>query len=220
LPDRLSVLLLVFKLVIAYLLGSIVGSLVLGRLHGVDIRKQGSGNAGGTNALRTRGWRFALGVVVIDIGKGALAAWIGLLPFGSSIAAETLYLHALTCALCATIGHVWPLYFGFAGGKGVATVAGAFLVLLPLAVAPLLLLWLLVIGFSGYVGLASISIAIVLPLVGWWLAPAAQRSDMLLFAVSIGALLLFTHRANLQRLLAGTENRFERARLLTRLRRD
>lgn len=213
-------LLLIFKLIIAYLLGSIVGSLVLGRLYGVDIRTQGSGNAGGTNALRTRGWRFALGVVVIDIGKGALAAWIGLLPFGTNIAAETLFMHALACALCATIGHVWPVFFGFAGGKGVATVAGGFLVLLPLAIVPLLLLWLLVIGVSGYVGLASIGIAIVLPLAGWWLAPAAQRNDVLLFAVSSGFLLLFTHRANLQRLLAGTENRFERARLLTRLRRD
>ncbi len=212
-------LLLIFKLLIAYLLGSIVGSLVLGRLHGVDIRQQGSGNAGGTNALRTRGWRFALGVVIIDIGKGALAAWIGLLPFGANVTAETLYLHALACVLCATIGHVWPLYFGFAGGKGVATVAGALLVVLPLAVAPLLLLWLLVIGVSGYVGLASISVAIALPLVSWWLAPIAQRSDVLLFAVSIAVLLLFTHRANLQRLFAGTENRFERARVLTRWRR-
>ena len=212
-------LVLISKLVIAYLLGSIVGSLVLGRLRGVDIRTQGSGNAGGTNALRTRGWRFALGVVIIDIGKGALAAWIGLLAFGTNITAETLYMHALACALCATIGHVWPLYFGFAGGKGVATVAGALLVLSPLAVVPLLVVWLLVIGISGYVGLASISVAIVLPLVGWWLAPVTQRIDVLLFAVSIGVLLLFTHRANVQRLLAGTENRFERARVLTRLRR-
>ncbi|WP_165371459.1 glycerol-3-phosphate 1-O-acyltransferase PlsY [Pseudolysobacter antarcticus] len=212
-------LLLISKLLIAYLLGSIVGSLVLGRLRGVDIRKLGSGNAGGTNAFRTRGWRFALGVVLIDIGKGALAAWIGLLAFGTSIAGETLYMHALACALCATIGHVWPVYFGFAGGKGVATVAGALLVLLPLAVVPLLLLWLLVIGVSGYVGLASVSIAIALPLAGWWLAPISQRTDVLLFAISIGVLLLFTHRANVQRLLAGTENRFERARVLTRLRR-
>lgn len=212
-------LVLISKLVIAYLLGSIVGSLVLGRLRGVDIRTQGSGNAGGTNALRTRGWRFALGVVIIDIGKGALAAWIGLLAFGTNIAGEILYMHALACALCATIGHVWPIYFGFAGGKGVATVAGALLALLPLAVVPLLLVWLLVIGISGYVGLASISVAIVLPLVGWWLAPVAQRIDVLLFAVSISVLLLFTHRANVQRLLAGTENRFERARVLTRLRR-
>jgi glycerol-3-phosphate acyltransferase PlsY len=213
------VLLLIFKLLLAYLLGSIVGSLVLGRWRGVDIRQLGSGNAGGTNALRTRGWRFALGVVMIDIGKGALAAWIGLLAFGTSTASETLYMHALACAVGATIGHVWPVYFGFVGGKGVATVAGALLVLLPLAVVPLLLLWLLVLGCSGYVGLASISVAIALPLVGRWLAPVAQRIDVLLFAVSIAGLLLFTHRTNVRRLLAGTENRFERARVLTRWRR-
>src|SRR5687768_1118739 len=103
-------------LVAAYLLGSISGSLLLGRLRGVDIRTQGSGNAGGTNALRTQGWRFALGVVLIDVGKGALAAALaGFVVPGASHSGWTL-----AAVFAAVAGHVWPLFHGFRGGKGAA----------------------------------------------------------------------------------------------------
>src|SRR4249919_393222 len=97
-------------LFVAYLLGSLSGSLLLGRLRGVDIRTQGSGNAGGTNALRTQGWRFALGTVLVDVGKGALAAWLAR-RFGHD--------HwTLAVVLAAIAGHVWPVFHGFRGGKG------------------------------------------------------------------------------------------------------
>ena len=108
----------------AYLLGSLSGSLLLGKLRGVDIRTQGSGNAGGTNAFRTQGAKFALGVVVVDIGKGALAAWLGL-RFAQ---ADTAWL-AYVVAFAAVIGHVWPVWHGFRGGKGAATLIGAVAVL-------------------------------------------------------------------------------------------
>lgn len=111
--------LLSLKLLAAYLLGSASGSLLLGRARGVDIRTQGSGNAGGTNAFRTQGWRFALGVVAFDVGKGALAASFGyLLPGGMP---TTPLAQALACGLAAAIGHVWPVWHGFRGGKGAAT---------------------------------------------------------------------------------------------------
>src|SRR3982750_4175819 len=99
-------------LLLAYLLGSLSGSLLLGRFRGVDIRTQGSGNAGGTNALRTQGWKFALGVVVVDVGKGALAAWLALrsAPTDGTLSP---YAVALAASLAAVIGHVWPVWHGF-----------------------------------------------------------------------------------------------------------
>jgi len=199
-------------LVLAYLLGSVSGSLLLGRWRGVDIRTQGSGNAGGTNALRTQGWKFALGVVFIDIGKGALAAWLALrlAPSAGPWAATTL---AYLAVIAAAVGHVWPLWHGFRGGKGVGTLVGGLLVLWLGAVPWLLLGWLGVLVATGYVGLASvIGTACMLPL-AWFTDASPSR---LLFAGLATLLVLYTHRGNLQRLRAGTEPRFERARLLRR----
>ncbi len=193
-------------LLAAYLLGSLSGSLLLGRLRGVDIRRHGSGNAGGTNALRTLGWRFALGVVVIDVGKGALAAWLGL-RFAQGF--------AYPAAVLAVVGHVWPLWHGFRGGKGAATVVGALLVLWPQALLPLLAVWALVLVASGYVGLSTVLAMASLPVFAWWQQAGPARSG---FALAMALFLLFTHRGNLQRLRRGTESRFERARLLRRRR--
>lgn len=197
-------------LVAAYLLGSLSGSLLLGRLRGVDIRSHGSGNAGGTNALRTLGWRFALGVVLIDISKGALAAWLALrLAPAAPLAPTTL---AYLAGLLAIAGHTWPLYFGFRGGKGAAALVGALCVLWPTALIGLLAVWLLVIGVSGYVGLATmLAAATLLPQ-----ALLAGGSARVGFALVAFAFIVFTHRANLARLRAGNEARFERARILMR----
>jgi acyl phosphate:glycerol-3-phosphate acyltransferase len=198
-------------LLLAYLLGSLSGSLLLGRLQGVDIRRTGSGNAGGTNAFRTRGWRFALAVVAIDIGKGALAAWLALRLHrdGLALTADGL---ALAAVLVAAAGHAWPLWFGFRGGKGVATLLGGLLLLWPQALPVALLAWLLVLGTTGYVGLASIVALLALAAQALWFGSVEQ----LCFAIAAAAFVLFTHRGNLQRLQAGTEHRFERARVLRR----
>lgn len=191
----------------AYLLGSLSGSLLLGRLRGVDIRTQGSGNAGGTNAFRTQGLKFALGVVVVDIGKGTLAAWLGL-RFG-----EEGWV-AYATAFASVIGHVWPVWHGFRGGKGAATVIGATLVLWPAAVPVLLAVWLGVLILTGYVGLGTILTGLALATLA-----IATRADTprLAFAIAAALLLVWTHRGNLARLRAGTESRFEKARLLHRL---
>ena len=196
-------------LLLAYLLGSLSGSLLLGRFRGVDIRTQGSGNAGGTNALRTQGWKFALGVVLIDVGKGALAVWL-MRHFGGEQAQWPVH----AAILAAVIGHVWPIFHGFRGGKGVATLLGGLLIAWPLALVAMLGVWLLSLVLTGYVGLSSILAGFSL------IATALVSADSptrLMFAVAAAVLIVYTHRANLSRLRAGCEHRFERARLFSRL---
>lgn len=197
-------------IVIAYLLGSLSGSLLLGRLRGVDIRQQGSGNAGGTNALRTQGWTFALGTVLVDVGKGVLAVWLAQ-RYGGAIAWLPW-----TAGAAAVLGHVWPVFHGFRGGKGAGTLVGVLLVLWPLAVAVLVGVWLLVLTASGYVGLSTIVAAASL-------VPFALLADAgslpLGFAAALALFIVYTHRSNLARLRAGTESRFERVRIWRRLRR-
>ena len=198
----ITLLLLLF----AYLSGSVSGSLLLGRFRGVDIRTQGSGNAGGTNAFRTQGVKFALGVVLIDIGKGALCAWLALrfAPVDGPFSPRAL---AFSAALIAAIGHVWPLWHGFRGGKGVGTLLGGVAVLWPLALLPLLLVWVCVLVATGYVGLASIIATTCLVPLALLLQVDAPA---LWFSIAAALLVLFTHRVNVQRLRAGTESRFER----------
>ena len=204
--------LLLAKLVAAYLLGSISGSLVLGRLRRVDIREQGSGNAGATNAFRTQGALFALGVVLIDVGKGLLATWLGLLyPFGGAAVLPAPG-DALATGMAAVLGHVWPVFFGFRGGKGAGTLVGCVLLLLPLACVPLLAGWLLMLGLTGSVGLSTRFAGLLLPPIVGWLAPG--NDAWLVFAGAASGLLLITHRANLARMAQGVEHRFERARFL------
>ncbi len=201
-------------LVAAYLLGSISGSMVIGGIRKVDIRTMGSGNAGGTNALRTQGTLFALGVIVIDVGKGAIAAGLlpGLLPIASEVAPDRL-VAATACGFMAVVGHVWPVYFRFRGGKGAGTAAGVIVVLAPLAALPLMGAWILVILLTGYVGLATVVAAILFLPAFWMLGPQPMPAALMVFALALTGLLVFTHRSNIRRLLRGEESRFERARV-------
>ena len=201
------------KILLAYLIGSVSGSLLLGRLRGVDIRQHGSGNAGGTNALRTLGLKFAAGVMLIDVSKGAFATWIGLQ--GEPDATMALRT-AMGCGFAAVLGHVWPVFHGFRGGKGVATMIGLLLVLWPALLLPLIAVFALVLTTTGYVGLGSIlATAAMLP--SLWLFATPPSREWIVTAVVLGVFVLYTHRANVQRLLAGTENRFDKVRVLARL---
>ena len=200
-------------ILLALLLGSLSGSLLVGRLHGVDIRTSGSGNAGGTNAFRTRGWKFALAVVLIDIGKGAVAA---LLPVWLAVAPADREVAQMACVMAAVAGHTWPVFFGFRGGKGMATLLGGLAVLWPLALGGVLGVWVLLLLLTGYVGLSTIlAAAALLPLA--LLDPATPPLPRLAFAVAAALFILYTHRGNLERLRAGTEHRFEKIRVLGRL---
>ncbi len=202
-------LIAVLKITLAYLLGSVSGSLLLGALRQVDIRLVGSGNAGGTNAFRTQGFRFALGVVVIDIGKGVIAAL--LLPrlqlpaLNDSVTLPTL---TVLCGFAAVVGHCLPLWHGFRGGKGAGTAVGVLCAIQPLAILPMLGVWLLVLGLSGWVGLATVLAGISLvPAMLWLHAAPAQ----LWFAISLALFLVFTHRSNIRKMLQGSEYRFDKA---------
>src|SRR5690606_30707317 len=152
------------KFTLAYMIGSVLGSLVVGWLRGgVDIRKVGSGNAGGTNALRTQGKWFALWVMVVDVGKGIVAAaWIPQLDLpGVGIDAAVprdLVLYAVGFA--AVLGHVFPIWFGFRGGKGGATAAGLLLYLDPLLAVPVIGAWIAIILVTGFVGLSTMGAAV------------------------------------------------------------
>lgn len=200
-------MIVLLALVVAYLLGSLSGSLLLGRLRGVDIRTQGSGNAGGTNAFRTQGWRFALGVALIDVGKGVLAVLLA-----RALAGEAAWVLA-AAVLAAVAGHVWPLFYGFRGGKGAATLVGGLAVLWPWALLPVLATWLLCLLSTGYVGLSTIlAAAALLPAAAF--DPGADPLVRAGFAALAALFILFTHRSNLQRLRRGNEHRFERVRVL------
>jgi len=212
--------LLIALAVAAYLLGSLSGSLLIGRVRGVDIRRQGSGNAGGTNAFRTQGWRFALGVALIDIGKGVLAAWLGMQAAAHAPAPfDSLYAQGALCGFAAIVGHCWPVFFGFRGGKGAATAAGAVIVLAPALILPVVAVWTLSLIATGYVGLSTIVAVCALALLAMTHAfvAADAATTLTAFALATALLIVFTHRDNMVRLARGTEYRFEKARLLHRL---
>lgn len=209
------------KILLAYLLGSIVGSLVLGRLKGgVDIRKMGSGNAGATNAMRTQGAAFGIAVIVIDIAKGWLAAgWLpglDLSALGVTPASveQAAWLPAI-CGFAAIIGHCFPVWHGFRGGKGVATLIGAFAGLDPWLLLPMFATWLAVVAVSGFVGLASICAAVALP-VYLLIRDGALFTPELAFAIACAALVVFTHRGNVRRMRHGSEPRARRLWLFGR----
>jgi glycerol-3-phosphate acyltransferase PlsY len=210
------------KVLLAYLLGSIVGSLVVGRLRGgVDIRTAGSGNAGATNALRTQGVGFAIWVFVIDIAKGWIAAAVlpglalpAMLAIPAANGAQAAWLPA-ACAFAAILGHVFPVWHGFRGGKGVATLVGAFAgIELPLLV-PLFASWLAEVVVSGFVGLASIVAALTIPLY-LLVRDGLALTPVMGFALACAALVVYTHRGNVRRMRAGTEPRAQRLWLLGR----
>jgi glycerol-3-phosphate acyltransferase PlsY len=198
------------KFLISYFIGSLMGAMIVGRLRGgVDIRTMGSGNAGGTNALRTQGVVFALGVVLIDVGKGVLGAGVvpGLeLPFVPADPAISRQWLILCCGAAAVFGHVWPVYHRFKGGKGAATLVGTLIIISPWLILPLLLVWAAVLVISGYVGLATMAAAIAVPI---WIAvtrlPAEQ--PLFIYCAVMAAFIVLWHRINIRRMREGSEHR-------------
>jgi glycerol-3-phosphate acyltransferase PlsY len=199
------------KVTLAYLVGSVLGSLLVGLFYGgVDIRKAGSGNPGSTNALRTQGKIFALWVMIIDIGKGILAAAVipplAIPGVGIDESVDrSLVLYAV--AFAAIVGHVFPVWFGFRGGKGGATAAGLVSYLAPAAALPMLGSWLLIAFATGFVGLATIVAALTAVLyLGFTALP--EESGVFVFGCATAALIIYAHRGNIRRMLDGTESRF------------
>ena len=183
---------IIIPVVIAYLLGNISPSIILGKIHGIDIKKEGSGNAGTTNALRVLGKKAAFITLVIDIGKGVLAVIIGRLVGGAAV--------GYICALAVFCGHIWPCFYSFKGGKGVATAFGALLSvnwmlgLAALAVVPVGL------ALTQRMSVGSLLGAITFPILCWLLEP-----DFIWIGSVMALIVLIKHRANIGRLLRGEE---------------
>ena len=192
---------------IAYLLGSIPFGFIAGRIAGVDVRQYGSGNIGATNTLRVLGKKYCYGVFVADVLKGFLAVRIAL--WLAQFDPSTNYLIAILAALFVVVGHSFPVWLGFRGGKGVAAAAGACLGLLPVATFIAVIVWIAIFFLFRFVSLASIVAAVALPLSAWLLGNA--RDPIVLgFSLLIATLIIFRHRSNIVRLLQGREPRFDR----------
>jgi glycerol-3-phosphate acyltransferase PlsY len=199
------------KILIAYLLGALLGSLILGRLRGVDIRSMGSGNAGATNALRTQGKLFGLLVLAVDIAKGLFVVWwlpkAALPAVGIDPELPRAWL-TVACGLAVIVGHVYPVWFSFRGGKGVATVVGVIAAVEPRLLVPLLLSWFVVLVLTGYVSLASMLSGVVLVAAAHVLEP--DDVPLLSFCAAVTAFVIYTHRGNIARMRAGRESRVRR----------
>lgn len=192
----------------AYGLGSIATAVWAGKIfHGVDVRKHGSGNAGATNTIRVLGWATGLPVLFLDNAKGWLAASLpllfGLAPEGS---AELINIQILTGSI-AIIGHVFPIFAGFKGGKGVATTFGVLLALHPMVTLSCLSVFLVIILITGYVSASSIVAGISFP-IQLFLFFETPSLIFQLFSVLIGVAIIITHKKNIKRLLNGEEKRF------------
>jgi len=213
-------ILLLTLLTISYLAGSTPTSIIVVRVvKGIDIREHGSGNAGATNVFRVMGAKYAVFVTAVDIFKGWLgaavvASWtfggfLGELPFSDPV------LIAILCGASAVLGHTYTIFAGFRGGKGVGTLAGMLIYLFPVAVAVGLSVWVVTLILSGYVGLSSVTAVSLFPLITY-LQYGSLNSTIGYFSIIILLFIWYTHRSNISRLLAGTENRFEKARIFHR----
>ena len=191
-------------LVASYLLGAIPTSHLVSRVFArIDLREHGSGNLGATNLYRVLGWKYAIPVALFDIAKGA----IPVLVFAPQVSDWELF--AVACGVAAILGHVFSVFVGFKGGKGVATAAGVMLGLTPLALGVAAVVWALIVLLTGYVSLGSIAAAAVLPF-AVYLLEKPTAPELLWIVGLVGASVILLHRRNIQRLLKGTESRFGR----------
>lgn len=202
-------------LVGSYLCGSLATAIWTGKvLRGIDIRDHGSGNAGATNVYRVLGWKAALLVVLVDVSKGLIPTLLAA-NVAADMEAEQRVWFQIAAGICAIAGHVWTLFAGFRGGKGVGTAAGVLLALFPLAVPLCILVFALIVWRTGYVSLASIfavaSLPVIIAVLEFGLDRPVARALWIL-ALAMVPFIVFTHRSNIRRLWRGEEHRFTRSR--------
>ncbi|MEP6708998.1 MAG: glycerol-3-phosphate 1-O-acyltransferase PlsY [Verrucomicrobiota bacterium] len=198
---------------VGYFVGSLPTGHLVGRSLGVDISKYGSGNIGATNVLRVLGRRWGYLVFSIDTLKGFLAVRVAFyLVQIAKMGVERIELLGILAAITCIMGHTFPIWLRFKGGKGVATSAGALLGLMPLAIVAIFCVWLIIFQLTRYVSLASMGAAAALPVVvGILILRKFVTDDALLyFSVLIAGVVIWRHRSNLKRLINGTEHRFSR----------
>ena len=211
--------------VLSYFVGSFPTSIIAGRLaKGIDVRRYGSGNAGGTNVIRVLGWQAGVTVILFDIFKGYIATMIlpklmyGPLPFINATPFEDITVIRTIAGCAAILGHVWTAFGRFRGGKGMATAGGVLLGLATIEVLVAVGVFMLAFLISRYVSLGSISAAIAFPLTmlvrhNVFHAELQGYHTLIFFSIGIALLLLYTHRTNIKRLLAGTEHRLARVHI-------
>jgi glycerol-3-phosphate acyltransferase PlsY len=195
-------------LILAYFIGSLSTAVWIGKaFHGIDVREHGSGNAGATNTIRVLGWKTGVPVLLIDVGKGLLAASLPVIFHLFDYGSAQMVNYQIITGLIAIIGHVFPIYSGFKGGKGVATTIGVLLAIAPLLTLSCLGVFLVVLLISGYVSLSSISFGIMFPIF-LFLVFDTPSIWFKAFSIVIALALIITHKKNISRLLKGEELKF------------
>ncbi len=211
---------LIVIVILAYLVGSIpTGILVTKKVTGKDIRELGSGNAGGTNVSRVLGWKYGTLVILLDALKGSVAVilisrlYLGSFPFPNATPFDDFTLVQIIAGVSAIIGHIWTIFAGFKGGKGIATGLGVLVAVVTVDLLLAFAIFLIVVSVSRYISLGSITAAVSVPLImiireNVFHVDISGYHTLLPFAVAIALLVLYTHRANVDRLIHGNENKF------------
>jgi glycerol-3-phosphate acyltransferase PlsY len=204
----MNIFYIILAIVGGYLLGSIPTSVWVGKIfHGIDVREHGSGNAGATNVIRVLGWKTGIPVMIVDIGKGWLAASLPVIFELAEKDGGFIITLMIMTGTAAMIGHVYPLFAGFRGGKGVGTTFGVLLALHPWLTLSCLGVFLAVLFITGYVSVSSISAGVAFPVL-LLLVFETPSIAFKIFSVVVAVALIFTHRANLKRLMKGEESKF------------
>ena len=212
-------LLLAIIVILSYLAGSIPVSIIISKaVKGIDIREHGSGNAGGTNVMRVLGWKYGLSVIILDALKGAFAVVViarlfyGPLPFENVSPFDDFTLVQIIAGVAAVIGHIWTIFAGFKGGKGIATALGMLLMLVTIDMLIAVGVFIIVVSISRYVSLGSILSAVAVPSTLYirenlFHVNIPGYETLFPFIIGVSALVIFTHRKNLVRLINGNENK-------------
>ncbi|MBI9072210.1 MAG: glycerol-3-phosphate 1-O-acyltransferase PlsY [Melioribacteraceae bacterium] len=205
-------------ILLAYLVGAIPTSIIVSKLvKGIDIRQHGSGNAGGSNVFRVIGWKFGILTIVLDALKGVIAVvfisrlFSTTIPFSNQTPFDDFTIIQILAGLFAVIGHIWTVFAGFKGGKGIATALGFMLSIVTIDMLLALVIFAIVVSISKYISLGSLSAAFSIPIImivreNVFNVDIQGYHTILPFVICIALLVLYTHRANVSRLLAGNEN--------------
>ena len=210
---------LIFVVILSYLAGSIPTSIIVSKLvRGIDIREHGSGNAGGSNVFRILGWKYGILVILLDALKGALAViivarlYLDSFPFKNITPFDDFTLVQIICGVTAVIGHIWTVFAGFRGGKGIATGLGVLIMIVTVDMALALGVFFIVVTLSRYISLGSIAAAVSVPLIlvireNIFGIDIEGYHTVLPFTIALALLVLYTHRKNIDRIFKGNENK-------------
>ncbi|MCX6267196.1 MAG: glycerol-3-phosphate 1-O-acyltransferase PlsY [Bacteroidetes bacterium] len=205
----MTIIYIVLEILLAYLLGSVPSAVWIGKLvYGIDVRQHGSGNAGATNVIRVLGYKAGIPVMLLDVFKGWLAVQMAVWIPVPGLGAETMIYIRIGMALAAVLGHVFPVYAGFKGGKGVGTIAGAGISLFPLAILLVLVVFILVLVATHYVSLSSILASLAFPLVVFFII-GIRHPGLIGLSLLVSVFIPVTHRKNIRRLINGEERKFD-----------